>query len=241
MAEAVTADELAGVSPEQLPGVTGHVVVVADIASDWLARHLRPGQLSEAFTPPFLGAIAAQVGRRVNAIDLVAVAPALPGQPPLRLRPVTDLDHPRVRRARRYRVDLSVWTTTGGVLALGRGLGGRWEVAVEVDEQCRGRGLGREEQRVPADALVAVHRGVVVVPGHRHLDRAPPAAIEPRLGPAVLVADRERIGLETASPRRGSASAAAPPRRTRPLRRRPARTRPRARVRAGLRSIVTHL
>ncbi|HLU44140.1 MAG TPA: DUF6218 family protein [Natronosporangium sp.] len=28
MAEAVTADELAGVSPEQLPGVTGHVVVV---------------------------------------------------------------------------------------------------------------------------------------------------------------------------------------------------------------------
>jgi GNAT superfamily N-acetyltransferase len=122
---------------------TGHVVVVADVDADWLSRHLRPGQLSEAFTPPFLGAIATKLGRRVNAIDLLAVAPPGAGEPPAPLFPVTDLEHPRVRRARRYRGEVSIWTVPGGVVLLGRGLGGRWEVSVDVDDAHRGRGLGR--------------------------------------------------------------------------------------------------
>jgi RimJ/RimL family protein N-acetyltransferase len=56
---------------------------------------------------------------------------------------VTDLDHPRVRRARRYRPRLRIWIAGHGVLVLGRGLAGRWEAAVEVAPGHRERGLGR--------------------------------------------------------------------------------------------------
>jgi RimJ/RimL family protein N-acetyltransferase len=122
---------------------TGHVFVVADVAPQWLAGRLRPGELSEAFTPPFLGALAEHLDRRVNAIDLLALAPDPPPLSDLRLTPVTDVDHPRVRRARRYRTQVRVFATPGGILALGRGLAGRWEVGLEVDEARRGQGLGR--------------------------------------------------------------------------------------------------
>ena len=46
-------------------------------------------------------------------------------------------------RAERYRVDVRAYQVPGGLLVLGRGLAGRWEVAVEVDPAYRGRGLGR--------------------------------------------------------------------------------------------------
>jgi len=35
----------------------------------------------------------------------------------------------------------------GGVVLIGRGIAGRWEVAVEVDEDQRGHGLGRSLAR----------------------------------------------------------------------------------------------
>lgn len=38
---------------------------------------------------------------------------------------------------------MRVWAADGGVLVLGRGVGGRLEVAVEVAEGARHRGLGR--------------------------------------------------------------------------------------------------
>ena len=46
-------------------------------------------------------------------------------------------------RALRYRDNVRAWQTAGGILALGRGVAGRWETAIEVDPQCRGAGLGR--------------------------------------------------------------------------------------------------
>jgi len=122
---------------------TAHIVVAADVELRWVRGHLSPGELSEAFTPPFLGALSERLGRRVNAIDMLALAPSLPGAAGLALS-VTDSDHPRVRRARRYRDDISIWQAEGGVLVLGRGLGGRWEAAIEVDPAERNRGLGRE-------------------------------------------------------------------------------------------------
>jgi len=130
---------------------TGHVLVVADVDADWLAAHLRPGELSDAFTPPFLGALAARLGRRVNAIDLLALAPTPPPASDLSLSAVAELDHPRVRRARRYRHDLRLYATEGGVVALGRGVADRWEVGIEVDEAHRNGGLGRRL------ALAAAH------------------------------------------------------------------------------------
>ena len=125
---------------------------------EWVHERIGPWELSDAYTPPFLGALADTVGRRVNAIDMLALAPPLAGPPPLPLTailaktparaaargdPEPSVDHPRVRRARRYRHDVMVRTTEGGILTIGRGLTGRWEVGLEVDEAYRGRGLGR--------------------------------------------------------------------------------------------------
>lgn len=121
----------------------GHIVVAADVPPDWVHAQLPEVDLSAPLNPPFLSALCARLGRRVNNIDMVALAGPAPGEPPIELTPVADAEHPRVRRARRYRDDVRVWTVPGGVLVLGRGLGGRWEVAIEVDEQARGAGLGR--------------------------------------------------------------------------------------------------
>jgi hypothetical protein len=51
--------------------------------------------------------------------------------------------HPRVARALLYRSDVRVWASEHGLLILGRGLAGRWEIAVEVDETARNNGHGR--------------------------------------------------------------------------------------------------
>ncbi len=52
--------------------------------------------------------------------------------------------HARIARALRYRDDARVWQADGGIVALGRGVAGRWEVSVEVEPDFRGRGLGRQ-------------------------------------------------------------------------------------------------
>jgi GNAT superfamily N-acetyltransferase len=123
-------------------GFTAHHVVVTDLEEAWVRAQLPPGDLSAPLNPPFLTALGARTGRRTNNIDLVMVAPSLPGPPQPRLTEADATDHPRVARARRYRDELRIWTTTGGVLIVGRGLAGRWELALEVDELARGRGLG---------------------------------------------------------------------------------------------------
>jgi hypothetical protein len=69
--------------------------------------------------------------------------PSLPQLQPLRLTPVTDAEHPRVSRARRYRDEITVWVGNGAVVVIGRGIAGRWEVAVEVEPALRGKGIGR--------------------------------------------------------------------------------------------------
>jgi GNAT superfamily N-acetyltransferase len=122
---------------------TGHVIVAADIDPRWLAENYPHGQPGEAFNPPFLGALETVTRRRVNDIDIVLIATARPGPPGLSLAAVHDHTHPRVRRAARYRHDVAVFTCEGGVLAIGRGLAGRWEVGLEVDPAYRGKGLGR--------------------------------------------------------------------------------------------------
>jgi GNAT superfamily N-acetyltransferase len=75
------------------------------------------------------------------------VAPALPGPPPagldLPLVPARDRAHPRIARALRHRDGVRAWTVPGGTVLTGRGVAGRWEVAVEVEPGARGSGLGR--------------------------------------------------------------------------------------------------
>jgi len=122
---------------------TAHHVVIADVTPEWARERLPPGDLSAPLNPPFLAALEQATGRSVNNVDAVLVTRTEPGRPAVALRAASARNHARVVRADRYRTDVRVWTCEGGIVLLGRGLAGRWEVAVEVDPHLRGRGLGR--------------------------------------------------------------------------------------------------
>jgi GNAT superfamily N-acetyltransferase len=122
---------------------TAHSVIFADADPAWVAAQLPPGDLSAPLSPRFLQALAERIGREAHQTDLLACATALPGPPPGELTAEADPTHPRITRALRYRDDIRTWRVDGGVLLLGRGAGGRWEVAIEVDADHRGHGLGR--------------------------------------------------------------------------------------------------
>jgi GNAT superfamily N-acetyltransferase len=120
---------------------TAHHVISAPVDPDWVRSVLSADDLSAPLNPPFLSALATRAGLVINNLDAVLVAGAAPVD--LDLRPAADLDHGRVALARFHRVDVRVWTVAGGILTLGRGVAGRWEVSVEVDDAAQGRGLGR--------------------------------------------------------------------------------------------------
>jgi len=124
-------------------GFTAHAVVFADVEPDWVSNQLPPGDLGAPLGPPFLQALSAAMNRRPGSIDMLCVADPLTGPPPLDLTPDSDPEHPRVARALNYRDDVRAWQADGGVVLLGRGVAGRWETAIEVDENRRERGLGR--------------------------------------------------------------------------------------------------
>lgn len=135
--------------PEPSPGTsavvafTGHAVIAADVDETWIRDRVPEEDLGAPLSPPFLAALGCRLGRDIGCIDMVTLATSLDGPPSLPLTPVADSTHPRVQRAMRYRSDVTVWATPGGVLVLGRGLAGRWEAAIEVDAAARGRGLGK--------------------------------------------------------------------------------------------------
>lgn len=125
---------------------TAHSVVFTDEDPRWVRQALRAADcdpLAAAMNPRFLTALLDRTGRATDTIDLLAVGSPLPGEPPLPLTELADPRHPRVVSSRRRRDDVRVWTAEGGVLVLGRGVAGRLEVAVEVAEDVRHRGLGR--------------------------------------------------------------------------------------------------
>lgn len=122
---------------------TAHNVIFADVEASWIHRRLPDGDLSAPLGPRFLGALEGRLGRRLDNIDMLALAGPLPGRPQIALTEVSATGHPRAGRARRYRDDVRTWTCPGGLLVIGRGVAGRWEVAVEIDPEHRGRGLGR--------------------------------------------------------------------------------------------------
>ena len=121
----------------------GQNIIVADVTVEWVRSWLVGDDLSEPFSPQFLGLLAAVTGRAPGNIDSVLVARAHGRRRGLELAEITDSDHPRVARAQRHRADVRAWACPGGMLVLGRGVAGRWEAAVEVDSAVRGFGLGR--------------------------------------------------------------------------------------------------
>jgi hypothetical protein len=125
---------------------TAHAVLAVDIPAEELLTRLDPNDLGAPMSATFLAWVAKRLGTTPGVLDVVMVAPASSSVTPVALEPRDDLvGHPRVRRAARYRRDLRVFADPSGaaVLVIGRGLAGRWEMAFEVDQAARGRGLGR--------------------------------------------------------------------------------------------------
>lgn len=125
---------------------TAHAVVFTDEDPQWVYDTLAAVECDALAAPMnarFLTALLERTGRTSETIDAMLVGPPLPGEPPLPLKEITDGGHPRIVYARRRRDDVRAWTAEGGVLVMGRGIAGRLEVSVEVDEEVRHRGLGR--------------------------------------------------------------------------------------------------
>jgi hypothetical protein len=127
--------------------LTGYAVVFADTDPDWVAAQLPRGDLSAPLSASFLHTLSQRLGRHTHSVDMLTCADGLPGPPPadLRLSELTasgGATHPRIARAMRYRDDVRAWRAAGGVVLLGRGVAGRFEVAIEVDPARRDRGLG---------------------------------------------------------------------------------------------------
>jgi GNAT superfamily N-acetyltransferase len=124
---------------------TAHSVVFVDADPAWVRGLLPPDKLAGPMLPSFLQALSAGIGRQSTSSDMLCVAEAGSGPPPpITLDRVPVGDHPRLERALRVRDDVRAWQVPGGVLTLGRGVAGRWEVAVEVDPGHRDKGLGRK-------------------------------------------------------------------------------------------------
>jgi GNAT superfamily N-acetyltransferase len=174
---------------------TAHTIVAGNVDAGWVHGVLPPGSLSARLGPRFLSALADRTGAEPGVLDIVMLAPAEP-QASLalanpaqltRLAASDRLDHRRLARAHRFRADVQAYAVEGALLVLGRGLAGRWEVAVEVDEQHRSRGLARQ-LAAAAPALVPPGTPVwaQVSPGHVASVRAFLAAGYRPVGAEVL-------------------------------------------------------
>jgi hypothetical protein len=128
-------------------GFTAHHVIAADVTSEEVRDRLEPNEVGAPMNATFLAWLGERLGARPGMLDLVLIT--FGGQEdrsPVEIVPRDDLnDHPRVARSLTYRDDLRVFSDPDevGVLMLGRGLAGRWEVSIEVDPGHRDRGLGR--------------------------------------------------------------------------------------------------
>ncbi|WEH15186.1 GNAT family N-acetyltransferase [Streptomyces sp. VNUA24] len=171
---------------------TAHSVVFTDEDPRWVYETLAAAEcdpLSASMNPGFLAALMARTGRVCETVDAMLVASPLPGRPPLALEEIEDPGHPRVAYARRRRDGVRVFTADGGVLTTGRGIAGRLEVSVEVDEDARHRGLGR--------ALVTAARHLAdeplwaqVAPGNARSVRAFQSAGYRPVGSEILLTAR---------------------------------------------------
>jgi hypothetical protein len=133
---------------------TGHAV----IATDWLdhdVRDLGADGVGGAHHPDVLRALAGP-GAFIDVLDATLLASGRgAGGTTLRWTDRHD-DHPRVRYARRGRVDVRVLADERGLVTVGRGLGGRTEIGMELHRAGPSHGVGRT---LVADALAELPAG----------------------------------------------------------------------------------
>jgi GNAT superfamily N-acetyltransferase len=170
-----------------------HHVIAADVDEEVVRQRLPTDDLGAPMSASFLLFLAGWLGAEPGTLDVVLARTARLEEPAVAVWRRDDLnDHPRVRRARRYRPDAVVYADReqgepDGVLVVGQGLAGRWEMAFEVAPSARGRGLGR---RLAATAATIVPEGqpvfAQVAPGNPSSVRACLAAGYVAIGAEVL-------------------------------------------------------
>jgi RimJ/RimL family protein N-acetyltransferase len=146
---------------EALIAFTGTFALTGALTQAEVDTQIPVGDFSAPTSARFLSWISERLRARPATHDALLVAISPGGGPaesvgPAELVEVAESDHPRVARATRYRRGVRMYETAerDGVVVLGRGITGRWELAFEVDDAARGAGLGR--------AIAA--RGVALLP-----------------------------------------------------------------------------
>jgi hypothetical protein len=124
---------------------TAHHVIAVAIDAGEIRAQLPEGDLVAPMAGEFLAWVAGRLGSRCGPVDAVLVTQGERETPRIGLREVDAGDHPRAVRAARYRSDVRMYADEAGrgVLVLGRGLAGRWEMSFEVEPEYRGKGVGR--------------------------------------------------------------------------------------------------
>jgi GNAT superfamily N-acetyltransferase len=175
-----------------------HHVIAADIGEEVVRQRLPRGDLGAPMSASFLLFLAGWLGAEPGTLDLVLAKTDGLEEPAVEVWCREDLnDHPRVRRARRYRPDAVVYADRAqgepdGVLVVGQGVAGRWEMAFEVAPAARGRGLGRRLAATAAATVVPAGQPVFaqVAPGNPASVRACLAAGYVAIGAEVLFVAR---------------------------------------------------
>jgi GNAT superfamily N-acetyltransferase len=170
---------------------TAHSVVAADLEPDEVRAHLPDNDFGAPMSPAFLAWLGQRLGATPGVLDVVLVhLGTANGSGSLPLVPFEGGQaHPRVARAFRLRQEVRVFTEpqARGLVTVGRGLVGRWEISLELDPAARGQGLGRAmisaaRTLVPADEPLFAQ----VSPGNAQSLRAFLAAGYRPIGSEVL-------------------------------------------------------
>jgi GNAT superfamily N-acetyltransferase len=175
---------------------TAHTVVAADVDPDAVAAQLPVENLSAPLQPPFLSWLARQLSSEAGSLDVVLVAGDAEASE-VELVELDEAEHPRLRRAHRYRSDVHVYAPVegGALVIVGRGLTGRHEVSIEVEPDRRGEGLGRSLAQA-ARAVVSEEQPLFaqVAPGNAASLRAFLAAGYRPIGAEVLFLKNQPTG-----------------------------------------------
>jgi hypothetical protein len=136
---------------DALVSFTGTFALAGAVSQAEVDARVPRGEFSIPMSAAFVSWVCERLGARAATHDavLVALSPGTESdqaaEPVAAVEAVELSDHPRVQRALRYRRDVRAYATADGrgIVVLGRGITGRWEIAFEVDETARGAGLGR--------------------------------------------------------------------------------------------------
>ncbi|CAN5559485.1 hypothetical protein BH24ACT4_BH24ACT4_17400 [soil metagenome] len=133
----------------------GHLVIACDLPPDEVRRRFRPGEYPSWCQPAPLLWLCEQLGRAPGTADIALVATHCPDSG-LDLV-MSSPDHPRLSEGLHHRTGVRTWRTPdeAGMVAVGPGLAGRWELAYELDPSARGRGAGAALARAARSLIPA--------------------------------------------------------------------------------------